>query len=261
MVKSRKLSKTSIAVIVLALLLTITMVIGLTGAWFTDSTSGSNTTVVKFGTVDVEMTVTNSVTHNDGLTEAEFTLIDPDNTASSGDEYKEYHIVAGDKILTNFSFTNNSDVEIYYVIAHTGYDSSNANAVEYMHVLHHNAQGTEGQEGYVAAYDELVVISNSQAHLIAKDAQITASTVVYELSGDETVKYGETYFSVNGHAVTAVRGATIEVANGSYELRVVQARNMSGADADAKAASAYTLLTSGWATTNGAATNWQANNG
>ena len=42
MVKSKKMSKTSIAVIILALLLVLSMVLGLTGAWFTKS--GQNET-------------------------------------------------------------------------------------------------------------------------------------------------------------------------------------------------------------------------
>ncbi len=56
MVKNKKMSKSAIAIIVLSLLLVLSMVLGLTGAWFTDSKSGSaNTSTMKFGTVAIAL--------------------------------------------------------------------------------------------------------------------------------------------------------------------------------------------------------------
>lgn len=43
MVNSKKMSKSSIAVIVLSILLVLSMILGLTGAWFTDSANGNAT--------------------------------------------------------------------------------------------------------------------------------------------------------------------------------------------------------------------------
>ena len=54
MVKSKKMSKTSIAVIVLALLLVLSLVMGITGAWFTDTTKTSTDTTGTFGTVTLQ---------------------------------------------------------------------------------------------------------------------------------------------------------------------------------------------------------------
>ena len=44
MVKSKKMSKGSLAIIILAVLLVLSMVLGLTGAWFTDKASGKDET-------------------------------------------------------------------------------------------------------------------------------------------------------------------------------------------------------------------------
>ena len=54
MVKSKKMSKTSIAVIVLAILLVLSLCLGLTGAWFTSSTEGIDGSADgTFGTVSI----------------------------------------------------------------------------------------------------------------------------------------------------------------------------------------------------------------
>jgi flagellar basal body-associated protein FliL len=60
MVKSKKMSKSSIAIIVLALLLVLSMVMGLTGAWFTDKAGHDNGAGASlyFGTVDIDLTNT-----------------------------------------------------------------------------------------------------------------------------------------------------------------------------------------------------------
>ena len=52
MVKNRKMSKASVAIIVLALLLVFSLVMGITGAWFTD-TKSNNATSLQFGTVSL----------------------------------------------------------------------------------------------------------------------------------------------------------------------------------------------------------------
>jgi hypothetical protein len=54
MVKSKKMSKGSLAVIILAVLLVLSMILGLTGAWFTDKANGKDeTNNGTFGTVTI----------------------------------------------------------------------------------------------------------------------------------------------------------------------------------------------------------------
>ncbi len=59
MVKNKKMSKTSIAVIVLALLLVFSLVMGMTGAWFTDTkTPTAQQQTITFGKIDVDAGLT-----------------------------------------------------------------------------------------------------------------------------------------------------------------------------------------------------------
>ena len=67
MVKNRKMSKTSVAIIVLALLLVFSLVMGMTGAWFTDSKAGSAVPVT-LGTIEIssnQTTAAISITMDD----------------------------------------------------------------------------------------------------------------------------------------------------------------------------------------------------
>ncbi|MBR4124039.1 MAG: hypothetical protein IKR12_00535 [Clostridia bacterium] len=56
MVKNKKMSKTSIAVIVLALLLVFSLVMGMTGAWFTSKAGSATDTSLDFGRVVLNVT-------------------------------------------------------------------------------------------------------------------------------------------------------------------------------------------------------------
>ena len=53
MVKNKKLSKSSVAIIVLALLLIASLVMGMTGAWFTSQKETGNNETLKFGVIKV----------------------------------------------------------------------------------------------------------------------------------------------------------------------------------------------------------------
>ena len=53
MVKSKKLSRGSLAVLLMALMLALSMVVGMTGAWFTDKDAGDSTGTLTFGTIAI----------------------------------------------------------------------------------------------------------------------------------------------------------------------------------------------------------------
>ena len=55
MVKNKKLSKSSVAIIVLALLLIASLVMGMTGAWFTATKEGGGNQTLTFGTVRIAL--------------------------------------------------------------------------------------------------------------------------------------------------------------------------------------------------------------
>jgi uncharacterized repeat protein (TIGR01451 family) len=108
MVKSKKMSKTGIAVIVLALLLVLSMVMGLTGAWFTDKADGEAQTV-HFGSILVGLsgdsfTTTRAIVNSD----SETTLVMP-----------------GDKVHYAATVTNSGENDLYYLIQVVFVDSVN----------------------------------------------------------------------------------------------------------------------------------------
>ena len=79
MVKNKKMSKTSIAIIVLSVLLVLSLIMGLTGAWFTDKMQDvSNSTTLTFGEIELE---TVSAAVDDGQTTIMGTIIPGDRVA------------------------------------------------------------------------------------------------------------------------------------------------------------------------------------
>ena len=64
MVNSKKMSKSSIAVIVLSILLVLSMILGLTGAWFTDKGSDKTSDSIKFGNIDISAELTKKIKLN-----------------------------------------------------------------------------------------------------------------------------------------------------------------------------------------------------
>ena len=105
MVKSKKMSKTSIAVIVLAILLSLSLVLGMTGAWFTSHYEKNHE--FTFGNVTITL---------DG---ADWAAVDINNAsfASSGLRLgsPEKHIMPGDKIKFEGTVTNSNEAAFVYM--------------------------------------------------------------------------------------------------------------------------------------------------
>jgi hypothetical protein len=99
MVNSKKMSKSSIAVIVLAILLALSMVLGLTGAWFTATDSDDANTTIKFGTVAIK------VSTEDGNTGA---------WTSKSTVEGEY--MPGDSYAATMTLKNTGTQDVYYKV-------------------------------------------------------------------------------------------------------------------------------------------------
>ena len=112
MVKSKKMSKTSIAVIILALLLVLSMVLGLTGAWFTSSKDTNvSTNSLSFGKVGVITLSAEGVKHERY-----------DSTQSKFVEVVSGPVLPGDRVTAGaLSFAYDSaqagtETEVYYIV-------------------------------------------------------------------------------------------------------------------------------------------------
>lgn len=91
MVNSKKIGKSTVAVILLSILLTLSLILTATGAWFTNSKDSTAGDTVKFGKVEI--------------TSATATV-----TVESATKY-----LPGDTISGSVTFANGSDVDIYYI--------------------------------------------------------------------------------------------------------------------------------------------------
>ena len=201
MVKSKKMSKTSIAVIVLALLLVLSMIMGLTGAWFTKShsaeTAGAGS--ITFGNI---ATASVSLSETAGVY-----AVDED------------HVLPGDTLpAVGVTVSLNHNVDVYATLKHVKLDSS----VEYYKM-------SAGAISLVGSSIDSSNLAQFEIEAMADNANAASySFSVAALPIPQTTQSGDT---VGGYQV--VMGGTIEItsANGTYYLYVIQADNISNADA------------------------------
>lgn len=96
MVNSKKISKQSIAIIALSVLLVLSMIISLSGAWFSDKESGSDSTNGTFATVDI--------------TDTDLVIGEWGNPTT---------ILPGDSVGITAAFASVSDVDVYVRVSNT----------------------------------------------------------------------------------------------------------------------------------------------
>lgn len=101
MIKSRKFSKLSLAVIVLSLLLVFSLVMGLTGAWFTDVKTNNGGVSMNFGHITLNV---NNTTN--------FGFLNGDSSALTEP------LMPGDKVKATLSVSNAG--EAAYVVVYVG---------------------------------------------------------------------------------------------------------------------------------------------
>ena len=162
MVKSKKMSKTSIAVIILALLLVLSMVLGLTGAWFTqsDKTDSTLSNELKFGVIGSVTVEATDIVHerwdatlNNGegdwadITEESGSVVMP------GDK-----VTAGGLIITHDD-TNVTEEEVYFLI----YDGTS----------YYNVDAIAGSAGAYTADHLVAITSNGAAQELAVGGTLT----------------------------------------------------------------------------------------
>ena len=112
MVKSKKMSKTSIAVIVLALLLVLSLVMGITGAWFQDVDNSADPVS--------QPTLTMGQLGEVSLLATAYTWEDASHTAVSGDRLASLIVMPGDTVKAGgitINYSNaGTEAQVYYLI-------------------------------------------------------------------------------------------------------------------------------------------------
>ena len=233
MVKSKRISKSTVIILALSILLVLSMILGLTGAWFTDSkTSESRDAInLKFGSVNYSISCTQATVKNGEATAEQY----------NGD----YMVVAGTTIETGFTLTNNSTVGTYYMLkAGSKYyvlDFSNNALLEVTNENKATVYGNKSGLGFKA-----------QKSAAAGDAQTIGLVFTLKQGTDEGS--GASFDTNTGIWAVTSNGSPITVSNvtatvhfgdqislGNYlfnqtfQLRAIQADNLTG--------DVYTVLT------------------
>lgn len=218
MVKSKKMSKGSLAVIILAVLLVLSMVLGLTGAWFTDKKNKTidNPTLSfgKIGKVSIELAgATWTDKTGKELTSADRAYVMP------GDNVK------GGKISITYTTVEGDEAKVYYVIEKKATDSAEASTAKYYTL--------DSTSGLV----EIAGETKSAGELTAAITLDKTSEFVKVTVGEKSVEVK----SDNAELLTnAFEGANqfdfLGIESGAYEVRIIQSTNMTATEA-------YTYLT------------------
>lgn len=109
MVKSKKMSKSTVAIVLLSLLLVLSLILTATGAWFTSTApADSASSNFKYGTVSGTITAGTNVKHYD----ATYTT----GTGDAADSIERQEVLPGDWLVTSVTIKNTSDVDVYYAI-------------------------------------------------------------------------------------------------------------------------------------------------
>ena len=238
MVKSKKMSKTGIAVIVLAILLVLSMIMGLTGAWYTAGASTSNagesahTFVLNdFVTISASGSEESSITaytqkdlNSDGDFEDSGERIAV--SAVSGSYYlfpeDEIEVVAGGeyKISAAQQSTDSNNVDFWYkvIVTGTATDTTLANGASSGSVIHY-VHGTSSAE--LVSFRTVPVVSDSQSVLESTSVSRDASTGKYTYKVSSSMKVSD-----------AGKSFTIAISGAGIEIRAIQYNNISATEAE-----------------------------
>ena len=237
MVKSKKMSKTGIAVIVLAILLVLSMIMGLTGAWYTAGASTSNagesahTFVLNdFVTISASGSEESSIT---AYTVLGGTRTEVSADAGDGNYYlfpeDEIEVVAGGeyKISAAQQATDDNNVDFWYkvIVTGTASDVTLANGASSGDVIHY-VHGTSSAE--LVSFRTVPVVSDSQSVLESTSVSRDASTGKYTYKVKSSLTVAD-----------AGKSFTIAISGAGIEVRAIQYNNISAAEA------AY-MLGDGW---------------
>jgi len=146
MVNSKKMSKSSIAVIVLSILLVLSLILGFTGAWFTDRTEGSSSDL-QFGIVKLEQT-----------TPSAMTIATRTNAGESDGK-----LMPGDKINVAGAVTNKGAEAWVSVVASLTFEAD---------------YSIEAPEGWSWDTEKKVLTKTATPVAVAKDGKVDLATTV-----------------------------------------------------------------------------------
>ena len=203
MVNSKKMSKSSIAVIVLSILLVLSLILGFTGAWFTDSKNKDlSDDSLKFGTVAINLEEGSAAAwKNRGLTKT----VETEN------------IVPGSSMAATLTLSNTGTEDVYIKVgseAKLVVDSKELTGVEGITVT--LAMDTEGANNKATAVDG----HDGVYKLNSADKQDFKVIVSIATSVGNEITVGEDSVTLNGKNTQIAAALTL-----TLNVKAVQVAN------------------------------------
>ena len=220
MVNSKKMSKSTVAIVLLSLLLVLSLILTATGAWFTatkDETAKGTDTNVKFGTLGaVTLTITDATWQEHANGASGLTAVSGRSYYMPGDE------VIGAGLKIEYADAG-SEAKVYYLIS---------DGTKYYTL---NSTDNKLVEATTAAGE---INKGASIEIRGQVATVTADGVVYKLDGVVDGTAGSSGAITNTAQGKSLDTATVTlVENGkTYTVTVIQSTNLN-------AEGAYTLLT------------------
>ena len=226
MVKSKKMSKTSIAVIILSLLLVLSMVLSLTGAWFTagnkaiDPGQGSNVHFGTFGNVTVTLSAAEWKEHNQ--TTGALQNVD----TSARDYYMPGDLVTSTGV--KFEYEGGSEGKVYYLIGMQHVAANNAQEAGFSSAAF-SYFTINGSGKFVPVSDqspvagELTLSKSVENHtgvyygLLEVQGVWRTIEVDFDTNPDDSV-HDYKYYQLDGDISTAATAATAQAPGHSWQI-------------------------------------------
>ena len=196
MVKSKKLSRGSLAVLLLALVLSLSMVVGITGAWFTDKFNANNDHPLELGTVSISaLDGTGGTVHY----------------ASTMNDSAVNLLVDRDTFEINYGIQNDSTVDIYYAITGLGIKVYEAQ-------LNNNETAEDASDDYwerKLVSDNPVELATYEGYFYVMTAVETPAEADFN-AGNYWVKDGTHYFKEAKDGVATYSGSASYFTRAAY---------------------------------------------
>lgn len=199
MVKSKKMSKSTVAIVLLSLLLVLSLILTATGAWFTakdsDKATGGTLTFGKIGSVEV--TASGNLSHKD----------------INGNDASSRELMPGDKveagtITLTYTKTEDATEDVWYLIKFNGkYYTLNA------------------------AGDALNETEATTAGEFTATTTISFTAAVAEVNGKKLDGTVSGSGSIDENDVATLTNRQIVIADAEYSLAIIQKTNLSADDA------------------------------
>lgn len=197
MVKSKKMSKSTVAIVLLSLLLVLSLILTATGAWFTakdsDNATGGTLTFGKIGSVEV--TASGNLSHKD----------------INGDDASSRNLMPGDKveagtITLTYTKTEDATDDVWYLIK-------------------------SDENYYTLSESNELVAATTEAGEFTASKTVSFTAAVAEVNGKKLDGTVAGSGSIDENDVATLTDRQIVIASADYSIAIIQKTNVTATQA------------------------------